>query len=53
MKACGILDVQSAGDDWGGVCRRLAIAKRADCGARICDEHTETCGACGVWFCGS
>lgn len=53
MKTCGILEVQSAGDEWGEVCGRLAIAKCADCGARICAEHANRCGKCGLRFCGS
>ena len=53
MKTCGILQVQNAGDDWGEVCGRMALTTCADCGASICDEHTETCGQCGVRFCGS
>jgi hypothetical protein len=51
MKTCGILEVQNAGDDWGEVCGHVATAQCADCGARICSEHTETCGQCGVRFC--
>ena len=53
MRTCGILEVQNAGDAWGEICGRLAIANCADCGARICAEHTETCHRCGVRFCGS
>jgi len=53
LKTCGILQVQNAGDEWGEICGRLAIANCADCGARICSEHTETCDRCGVRFCGS
>lgn len=53
MKTCGILEVQHSGDDLGKVCGRVAVAKCANCGARICARHTETCGQCGVRFCGS
>ena len=53
MKTCGILQVQNAGDEWGEICGRVAIAQCANCGARICAEHTETCDKCGVKFCGS
>jgi len=53
MKTCGILEVQNAGDEWGEICGRIAIATCADCGARICSEHTVTCHKCGVRFCGS
>ena len=50
MNTC---QVQNAGDDWGKVCGRAAIATCADCGTCICAEHTETCGHCGVRFCGT
>ena len=53
MKTCGILQVEHSGHVWGDICGRIAAAKCADCGARICARHTETCGQCGVRFCGS
>jgi hypothetical protein len=53
MKTCGILEVQNLGDEWGEICGHVAVANCADCGASIYAEHTETCGQCGVRFCGS
>ena len=53
MKKCGILEVQHSGDELGKICGRTAAGKCADCGARICAKHIETCGWCGVRFCGS
>ncbi len=48
---CEIVEVRNPADAVGLACPRTATKKCSDCGAELCEFHTETCGMCRAVFC--
>jgi len=51
MSDCEIVLVRGVDDANGHACGRNAIAECCDCGAKLCDLHTEECDLCQEFYC--
>jgi hypothetical protein len=51
MNRCEIIEIRSSADAVGLACLKTASKQCSDCGAELCEFHTETCGMCRAVFC--
>jgi hypothetical protein len=53
MNRCEVVGARNLADAAGLPCKRTATKQCRDCGIKICESHTETCGLCRTVFCSS
>jgi hypothetical protein len=51
MSDCEIVMVRGTEDADGYACGRIANAECCDCGAKLCDLHSEECDICHEFYC--
>src|SRR5207244_9022921 len=53
MSHCEIVEMRNSADEVGYSCSRTASTQCSDCGAELCESHTEMCDRCRSIFCPS
>jgi len=48
-----VVEMRNSADTVGYLCSRTASTQCSDCGAELCESHTETCSGCRSIFCPS